>query len=258
MIKDLLNVHVVQSDLVWENEQANLSHFEHCLSKIQNADLIILPEMFSTGFSMRPELFADAEGRVLNWMKQQATKSGAAICGSVMLRENNKHFNRLYFVQPNGQFAQYDKRHLFTLGKENNHYEKGNSRLIVDYLGWKIVPLICYDLRFPVFSRNDVQYDLLIYVANWPERRANHWRSLLPARAIENQCYLAACNRIGHDGNNANHSGDSIILDFKGDALTQATQRAGTLNASCSLSELHEARKNFPVLQDQDVFKKDW
>lgn len=258
MKKSKINVQIIQSTLIWEDMDANLIWFDSRLAELGPADLVLLPEMFATGFSMNPEKTADAKAHVLNWMKAMAHHHNKALCGSVVVRENKSHYNRLYFVQPDGVFHQYDKRHLFTMGDEPNHYSAGKERLVIDYLGWKILPLVCYDLRFPVFSRNDIGYDLLLYVANWPAKRAHHWKALLLARAIENQCYLAACNRVGNDGNEVGHNGDSSIIDFKGNIRSSLALEAGVLEAELDYDTLLEARSKFPVLPDADSFSADW
>lgn len=258
MKKDSLKVQVFQQELVWEDVDANLLAFERALMDSSSADLALLPEMFSTGFSMRPEQMADGTGKVLNWMIAQSQKHSRALCGSTMVEQGGLFYNRLYFVKPNGEYQQYDKRHLFTMGEEPAHFTAGKERILIDYLGWKILPLICYDLRFPVFSRNDIGYDILIYVANWPEKRAHHWNSLLQARAIENQSYVLACNRIGLDGHVNSHSGDSSIIDYKGEILAKGANETVVLEAVISHSELTEAREKFPVLADADSFSADW
>ena len=258
MIRKDLSVAIIQSELVWENKAANLTHFEEKISQVGECDLIILPEMFSTGFSMRPEKLAEETESSLKWIRKLSDSSGAAICGSVMVFDNGQYFNRLLFVEPTGKFYHYDKRHLFTMGSESKQYSAGKDRLIINYLGWKILPLVCYDLRFPVFSRNDCNYDLLLYVANWPARRAHHWKSLLLARAIENQCYVAACNRVGIDGNGVEHSGDSMMIDCWGNVLQHAENKSTILKASFSSAELTVTREKFPVLNDSDDFEADW
>jgi len=258
MKKNKIRVQIIQSSLKWEDSEANLFSFEERLLELGPGDLVLLPEMFSTGFSMNPEKTADENEHVLNWMKSMAALHKKALCGSVVVRDAGLHFNRLYFVQPNGDYQHYDKRHLFTMGDEPNHYTAGKERIVIEYLGWKILPLVCYDLRFPVFSRNDIGYDLLLYVANWPEKRAHHWKSLLLARAIENQCYVAACNRVGEDGNGVGHSGDSCLINFKGDILSSLAIDSGILEADLDYDMLLEARSKFPVLPDADSFSADW
>lgn len=258
MKKDKISVKIIQTKLIWEDEKANLHAFESLISAGKKADLVLLPEMFATGFSMQPERYADRSGFVLGWMQKMAIKTGQALCGSAMVEEEGKYFNRLYFVKPDGETSYYDKRHLFTMGQEPAHYSAGKERIIVDYLGWKILPLVCYDLRFPVFSRNDVGYDLLLYVANWPEVRSTHWRTLLKARAMENQAYVLACNRVGMDGNGINHSGDSAVIDFRGEVISEDSGKEMILEGTLSYPELVDAREKFPVLGDADIFSADW
>lgn len=251
-----LKISVIQFEIFWESPQENLKYLNEQVKNL-DTDLLVLPEMFSTGFTMSPEKMPSHQ-EALAWMKGTAIKYDCAVCASLVTSENEAYFNRLYFVYPDGEFEVYDKRHLFTMGEEPNHYAPGSSRLILEYKGWRICPLICYDLRFPVFSRNDVDYDLLIYVANWPEKRSQHWKALLRARAIENQTYVAACNRIGADGYTIDYSGDSAILDFKGDYLQKADSQSCIIEAELSYSELSEGRAKFPVLDDRDSFSADW
>ncbi|MDX5321923.1 MAG: amidohydrolase [Bacteroidota bacterium] len=253
-----MKIQILQSELIWEDPKANLLAFERLLATLTPADLILLPEMFTTGFSMQPKIYADRNGDTLSWMKDRAAQHNKALCGSVMVEEEGRFVNRLYFVKPDGSHVQYDKRHLFTMGKEPEHYSAGTERVLVEYKGWKILPLICYDLRFPVFSRNDMDYDALIYVANWPEKRSHHWSKLLEARAIENQAYVAGCNRVGRDGTGIDYSGDSAIIDFKGDRMNDLHQETGVLEAVWSKEALQEARSKFPVLADRDTFSADW
>ncbi len=256
MADNNLRVTLIQSNLHWENIDANLSMFDEKISSVENTDLILLPEMFSTGFSMKPELFAEEMGgRTIEWMKNISSKKNVVLCGSVMIKDSGKYFNRLIWMQPDGNFFTYDKRHLFRMGEENNHYSRGDKKLIVEWKGWKICPLVCYDLRFPVWSRNAENYDLLLYVANWPERRIQAWKSLLIARAIENQCYTIGLNRVGGDGNKIFHSGDSSVIDMKGEILFQKTNNEIIHTIELSKSNLDSYRKEFPVLLDKDEFE---
>ncbi|TNE81309.1 MAG: amidohydrolase [Bacteroidetes bacterium] len=252
-----LKVSVIQFDIFWENPEKNRNYLDDTL-KNGSADLFILPEMWSTGFSMQPDK-CGSQDEALTWMQKKAQEKSAAICGSlIMLNEADQYVNRLFFVYPDGQYEYYDKRHLFTMGDEPNHYSPGKSRLIVEYKGWRICPLICYDLRFPVFARNNAAYDLLIYVANWPAKRAEHWKALVKARAIENQSYLLACNRVGVDANGVDHVGDSVVYDYKGESLATSGSLPEVLNATLILEELKEGREKFPVLADRDPFTADW
>lgn len=255
-----LKITILQSDLHWENKEKNLQMFSDKLNSISEpSDLIVLPEMFTTGFSMRPELFAETmNGNTLAWMKVKAAEKNCAITGSFICHEEGKYLNRLVWMCPDGSYSVYDKRHLFRMGGEDSHYGAGQKKLIVEWKGWKICPLICYDLRFPVWARNthDEQYDLLIYVANWPERRSYPWKSLLVARAIENQCYVAGVNRVGNDGQDIYHTGDSVVLNFKGEPISKIHSGKESIEAiTLSYSELAEFRKQFPVMLDADKFE---
>ena len=253
-----LNVAIIQTHLHWEDKKANLLLFDTYINALQgkNIDVIVLPEMFTTGFSMRPTKFAEQEAKsdTLTWMKKKALETNAALCGSFIVEDNGNYFNRLYWVQPDGNFYTYNKRHLFSLAKEDEHYAAGTEKIIIAWRGWKICPLICYDLRFPVWSRNAENYDLLIYVANWPERRIHPWKSLLMARAIENQAYCIGVNRTGFDGNQIYHSGDSSIVDFEGNILYQKKDENDVFIASLSFQNQMSFRANFPFLKDKDSF----
>jgi len=251
-----LNITIIQSDLHWEDKAANLHAFSQKIESItEPTDLIILPEMFTTGFSMKSkELGETMEGKTVNWMKQMAKEKNCAITGSFICREN-KYYNRLLWVTPNGVARRYDKRHLFSMGGEDKHYTAGDKRLIATLNGWRICPLICYDLRFPVFSRNTKRdpYDVLIYVANWPEARIDVWNKLLCARAIENQCYVAGVNRVGVDGNFVMHTGNSVVLDSKGNTICSIeSEKEEIKTVTLVWEELETFRKKFPVLKDAD------
>ncbi len=253
--EEYLTVSVIQTELVWENVDANLQQFTTLLQNVAPADIYVLPEMFSTGFSMQPEKFAsESHTKGLAWLKQTAVNKNVAIVGSLMVDDGGKYYNRLFFVTPQQQVYTYDKKHLFSLGNEQKHYTGGNELLIVDYLGWKICPLICYDLRFPAWARNSHNYDLLIYVANWPERRAYHWRSLLIARAIENQTYVAACNRIGADGNGVAHNGTSMLIDCSGQVIAESINADSILTHTFFKDEQQKYRNAFPFLADRDTY----
>lgn len=254
-----LNIALLQVNLVWENKQANLDAFRQKIIAIhQPVDLVILPEMFSTGFSMNAETLAESmHGPTVQWMAEMAHLTNAVVTGSMIAVEEGKYYNRLVWMFPNGEFQTYDKRHLFSMGDEHQHYSAGVSRLTVAWKGWKICPLICYDLRFPVWSRNDVKdpYDLLIYVANWPARRSFPWKSLLVARAIENQCYVVGVNRVGPDGNNIDHSGDSVVLNMRGERILEFTSSVeSTATIALDPAELTSFRQSFPALADADRF----
>ncbi len=251
-----MKVSLIQSNLFWENIDKNLNQFEHKIKKLADqTDLVILPEMFSTGFSMRPQKFAEhPDGRTFQWLKQMAISEEVAITGSYIVVENGHFYNRLVWMQPSGIFQSYDKRHLFSLSEEPAHYTAGEKKMIINWKGWKICPLICYDLRFPVWSRNVENYDLLIYVANWPERRAHHWRSLLNARAIENQAYTIGVNRIGDDGNGIYHSGDTSVIDFNGKLLFYTARMESVITLKLDFEKQQNFRKKYPFLADKDAF----
>lgn len=253
-----LRVSLVQSSLQWENIDANLQYFDTLLAQIDQAtDLIVLPEMFNTGFTMNAQKVAEKmNGKTLQWLQRQAKKQNAAITGSLVIEENRHYYNRLIWMFPNGTYQTYDKRHLFRMAKEHETYTAGEKHLIVNYKGWNICPLVCYDLRFPVWSRNKGNaYDLLIYVANWPEVRAYAWSNLLQARAIENLAYVVGVNRVGMDTNQLTYSGDSALVDFAGKVIwTQAHEEIIT-HLNLSKSKLEEFRNRFPAWIDADNFK---
>ncbi len=213
-MKNILKITIIQSELVWENSAQNRQVFLEKIKSISEVvDLIILPEMFTTGFTMNPEKVAETmDGETIHWLKYLAKEKNTAITGSLIIKEGNKYYNRLVFVHPTGEIKTYDKRHTFTLAGEDKIYTAGNKKLIVAYKGWKICPMICYDLRFPVWSRNTDDYNLLIYVANWPKPRITAWSTLLKARAIENMSYVVGVNRIGADDNGHEYSGNSAAM----------------------------------------------
>ncbi|MBZ9613654.1 amidohydrolase [Rheinheimera maricola] len=250
----LLQVAVLQTALVWQDAQANRQQLAQQLQQI-NADLIVLPEMFSTGFSMRSDVIAEPEGETLAWLKQQAALCGAALCGSVATRTERGCVNRCYFVTPQGDVSYYDKKHLFRMAGEHQAYIAGEPRVVVQYRGWRVLLQVCYDLRFPVFSRNRNDYDVALYVANWPAARAHAWRTLLQARAIENQAFVLGCNRVGQDGNGVDYRGDSLIVDYLGLLQAElAPNEAAVLTASLDLSALTQYRQQFPAYLDADEF----
>ena len=255
-MSDTLQLALIQADLAWEDKATNLQFFEDEIGKIK-ADIIFLPEMFTTGFSMKPEAFAEEmDGQSVNWMKTQASKSNAVITGSIIIEDNGNYYNRLVWAQPNGEIITYNKRHLFSYAGEEKHYKAGSDRLIINYKGWKIFPQVCYDLRFPVWSRNNLDYDLAFYVANWPERRSYPWTTLLKARAIENQCFLVGLNRVGDDGNGVSHSGDSMVIDPLGEPKASCTPgKVETLLVEVSKEELDKVRNRFRFLADRDDFE---
>ena len=247
---------LIQPDIFWEDTNRNLEHLDGIISsKNAYSDVILLPEMFSTGFTMNVSGLADvSNGKVLNWMSKKAVENDCAIAGSTIVHENGKFFNRFYWVNPDGEYFTYNKRHLFSMGNEDQFFTRGDERLIIEFKGWRICPLICYDLRFPVWSRNNNAYDLLIYVANWPAARNQVWNILLRARAIENQCFVAGINRVGRDGLNIHYIGESCLVHPKGYLTAGIHEPAEQiLNCSISLAELNEFRNKFPVLKDRDI-----
>jgi omega-amidase len=252
-----LNVTLLQSDLHWESPEANRSMFEEKIWKINKpTDIIVLPEMFTTGFSMNAQTLAEPMNlTTFKWMKQQAAQTGAVVTGSYIVKDNGQYFNRLLWMQPDGKYFFYDKRHLFRMADEHLVYAPGNQKLIVQWKEWNIRPLICYDLRFPVWSRNiKNEYDVLLYVANWPEARATAWKSLLQARAIENLCYTIGVNRVGKDGKEINYNGDSGIVNPKGEWLEQHSKTDASTTLKLSRTELDSYRTKFPADKDADDF----
>jgi predicted amidohydrolase len=261
-----IHITIIQSDLVWENQSENLIRFQEKIDKIKEiTDVIVLPEMFTTGFAVdRTQLAEEEEGEGLNWMKQMAKKKNAAVVGSIAVKIKEHLLNRLYWVNPDGNFYSYDKRHLFRMAGENNFFNAGSNKLIVEYKGWKFCPLICYDLRFPVWSRNtwktesenyQADYDVLLYVANWPEVRSYPWKQLLIARAIENQSYVVGVNRVGKDGNQISHSGDSAVINPRGEIIsTLLPHEEKSETVLLTRSYLTDFQKVFPVGLDADKF----
>ncbi len=251
-----LAVTLIQTELVWEDIQANLERFQDEIDAITSpTDLVILPEMFSTGFSMRPEALAeDMDGAAVTWMRNTALEKGAVITGSVMVVDQGRFYNRLIWARPDGTIETYDKKHLFRYAGEDKVYTPGQRRVTVELHGWKIRPFICYDLRFPIWTRNlDNAYDLAVFVANWPSKRAAHWRALLRARAIENQAYVAAVNRVGRDGNGFDHRGDSAVIDPLGNLLFERADKAFTVTLTLSRKVLTDYRRQFPAWKDADL-----
>jgi predicted amidohydrolase len=251
-----LRVSLVQTDLVWENPSANCAQLEEKLAALgDSTDVVVLPEMFASGFSMSETGAEIGKGPALQWMQVQANRLGALIVGSLKVKQQNSFYNRLYAVQPDGTYSSYDKRHLFRMGDEHKFYQSGDQRVIVSYKGWNIALFICYDLRFPVWSRNvSMAYDAAIYVANWPAPRANAWRTLLQARAIENLAYVVGVNRVGTDANALAYAGDSLLVDFKGDLVLDLKSKDQILTSELSLESLAEFRAKFPAHLDADSF----
>lgn len=256
-----ISITLIQTNLIWEEPSANLRLLEEKISTMpERGNIVILPEMFSTGFSMQPEKFAETmEGETVSWMKAVSRRYGIILTGSLIIEEGGNYYNRLIWMLPNGQAGHYDKRHLFAYGHEDQHYTPGNKRLIASVNGWKINLQVCYDLRFPVWARQQSseegpEFDLLIYVANWPERRSHAWKTLLCARAIENQCYVAGVNRVGSDGNNVYHSGNSLVIDPLGQVLYHMADEEDCFTIMLSKDKLEETRKTFPFWRDADEF----
>lgn len=255
-----LSVSLIQSSLFWEDKKSNLRMLEEKIMGItKTINLVILPEMFSTGFSMNPSALAETmEGETINWMRRVAMSKKTILTGSIIINEGGKFFNRLIWMLPNGDLGFYDKRHLFAFAGEDQHYTAGKKRLITSVNGWRINLQICYDLRFPVWarqqSRDTSEYDLLIYVANWPEKRNHAWKTLLTARAIENQCYVIGVNRVGKDGNQINHSGDSMLIDPLGNILFTKAQEEIVHSFELTKDSLKDTRDKFPFWKDADQF----
>ncbi len=263
-----LTITTIQSNLIWEEKSANLRMLEKKIANIEEkTEIVILPEMFNTGFSMKPELLAESmDGETVAWMKKTSRENGVVLTGSIMIEEEGKHYNRLIWMLPNGQHGHYDKRHLFAYGGEDKHYSPGNKRLIASVKGWKINLQVCYDLRFPVWARQspsssrreneaEFEYDVLVYVANWPERRSHAWKTLLCARAIENQCYVVGVNRVGSDGNNLYHSGNSLVIDPLGQVLYHMADEEDVNTITLQKDMLDDVRSKFPFWKDADSFR---
>ncbi|MDP3945412.1 MAG: amidohydrolase [Lutibacter sp.] len=256
-----LKIAMLQADLVWQNAEQNRKNFSDKINNIkEQVDLIILPEMFTTGFSMQPQKIGDTmHGETIAWMRKIAAEKIAAVAGSVIIFVNSKFYNRFLFIHPSGEINFYDKRHLFTLAGEDKVYESGKGKLIVNYKGWKICPLVCYDLRFPVWARNVEDYDLLIYVANWPKIRIAAWDTLLKARAIENMCYTIGVNRVGIDANNYEYSGHSAAFDSLGAQVAETKENTEeTVVFTLDKNHISEIRNKLGFLNDRDSFKIEW
>jgi predicted amidohydrolase len=261
-----LTVTLIQTNLHWQDIATNLSMFERKISAINTkTEIVVLPEMFSTGFTMQPERFAETmDGDTVRWMRDIAISKKIILTGSAIIKEHDNYYNRLIWMLPNGEYGYYDKRHLFAFANEDQYYKPGSKRLIASVKGWRINLQICYDLRFPVWARqqaykdnNEImaqEYDLLIYTANWPERRSHPWKTLLQARAIENQCFVVGVNRVGKDGNNVYHSGDSMVVSPLGDILYQKTHEEDIFTVTLQKQSLDEVRVRFPFWKDADNF----
>jgi omega-amidase len=252
-----MKISVIQPDIIWENKSRNFQNLSVLISPLDyKTDIVILPEMFNTGFSMNPRQFSESpEAETFEWMKSTARSGNFGVCGSYMVKENGNFFNRWIFMSPQDESWYYDKRHLFSMGEEDKFFSAGKTRLVFTFREVRISPYICYDLRFPVWSRNCNDYDLAVYSANWPVARINVWNTLLQARAIENQCFVAGSNRIGTDGIGIEYCGDSAIISPRGEIMASAgTNTEGYVSAEISVSELSEFRKKFPVASDADNF----
>jgi predicted amidohydrolase len=252
-----LRVTLVQTELAWQDPAANRrSLAAHFRGLVGHTDLVVLPEMFSTGFTMDAESLAEEmDGPTVGWMREEAAALGFVVTGSLIVRERGRCHNRLVWVRPDGSVEHYDKRHLFRMAKEEQHYAAGDRRAVFDIRGWRVCPMVCYDLRFPVWSRSRDDYDVLLYVANWPARRAHAWSTLLRARAIENLCYVVGVNRVGRDGNGATYAGDSVAVDFLGQPLTSVGAGDRVETAVLDLESLHAYRRDFPAQLDADRFE---
>lgn len=264
-----LTITTIQSNLSWEDKAANLRMFEQKIADIpEKTEIVVLPEMFSTGFSMNPKALAekisarpgsDGDGETVEWMKRISQENKIILTGSVIIEEEGNYYNRMIWMLPNGQYGYYDKRHLFAYAEEDKHYTAGNKRLIASVKGWKINLQVCYDLRFPVWARQQAsedgaEFDVLIYVANWPERRSHAWKTLLCARAIENQCYVIGVNRVGTDANDINYSGNSLVIDPLGQVLYHMADDEDVNTITLQKEMLEEVRTKFPFWKDADRF----
>ncbi|MBP2831322.1 amidohydrolase [Aquimarina sp. U1-2] len=258
-MKDSLDIALIQSDLVWENASKNRDMFSEKIRAITTSiDLIILPEMFTTGFTMNAvEVSEMMSGDTVQWLTQMAKEKNCAIAGSLSIAEEGKYYNRLIFMQPDGAYDTYDKHQLFTLARENEVFTAGQEEVIVEYLGWKIKLQICYDLRFPVWARNTCEYDVVLYVASWPRPRINAWDILLQARAIENMCYCIGVNRVGTDGKGFEYNGHSAVYDVLGNSISKENpvEKEYTLLATLEKSHISRVREKLPFLKDRDHFK---
>ncbi len=255
-----LHVVGIQADLFWENPDKNITFFESTIQQLPTeTDLVVLPEMFTTGFTMNAAEVAETmNGKAISWMKHIASKHQIAITGSLVIKDDNKYFNRLVFVHPSGKIETYNKRHSFTLAGEDKVYTSGKESIIIDFKGWKICPLICYDLRFPVWARNTQNYDILIYMANWPVARIKAWDTLLKARAIENMSYTIGVNRVGKDANDYAYSGNSLVVNFLGEELSNLPiNEVGLVKATLLKKEQNTVRNKLGFLNDKDSFSID-
>ncbi len=260
--QETLKVTLIQTSLHWHDIEANLAMLEEKIWQIgEKTDLIILPEMFSTGFTnAAPELAEPMNSKTFRWMKQQAMQTQAVVTGSFIARDGRELYNRLLWMRPDGEFATYDKKHLFRMSEEHEIYSAGSERLVIEWKGWKVRPLICYDLRFPVWSRNltinddSLSYDVLLYVANWPAARSQVWRTLLQARSLENLSYCIGLNRVGEDGMNIAYNGQSLVYSYKGEVVADLAEEDTIFTVTLSMPALSEFRRKFPAYLDADPF----
>jgi predicted amidohydrolase len=252
-----MKIALIQTSLIWENPTENRSHLAQKITGfMEDVDLIVLPEMFSSGFTMNPKAVAETmQGETVSWLQHLAKAKNCAITGSLVIEENANFYNRLVFVFPTGEINTYDKKHLFSLAGENEFYAAGKEKLVLEYKGYKICPLICYDLRFPVFSRNVENYDVLLYVANWPKPRVNAWDILLKARSVENMCYTIGVNRIGKDHNHHEYVGHTQVIDFMGEYVLEPQEADAVFIVELNKAKLLETRKKLAFLNDKDNFQ---
>lgn len=251
-----MKIALIQTSLIWENPIENRSHLAQKITGfMEDVDLIVLPEMFSSGFTMNPKAVAETmQGETIAWLQHLAKAKDCAITGSLVIEENGNYYNRLVFVFPTGEIKTYDKRHLFSLAGENECYTAGKDKLVLEYKGYKICPLICYDLRFPVFSRNVENYDVLLYVANWPKPRVNAWDILLKARSVENMCYTIGVNRIGKDHNHHEYVGHTQVIDFLGEYVLEPQEADAVFIVELNKAKLLQTRSKLAFLDDRDKF----
>ena len=261
----VLSFTLIQTNIYWENKKANLAMLQQKICSIKEKNtVVILPEMFTTGFSMQPQLLAETmDGETIQWMKHISSSQKIIIAGSTMVKEDGKYFNRFIWMQPDGNFSYYNKRHLFAYADEDKHYTAGNKKIITSVNGFKINLQVCYDLRFPVWSRQPLTkdeneetnfFDVLIYTANWPQKRIQHWKALLMARAIENQCYVIGVNRVGTDGNNMYYSGESMVINAMGEILYHKKDEEDIFSITLNKNHITETRSRFPFWKDADNF----
>ena len=254
---DELTVALLQEDIIWEDHRANIDRFDKKIDTLQPVDLIVLPEMFSTGFTMVPEKNAQTMGGpTVSWLCEKAVRKNTDIVGSIVIEEDGQYFNRLVWAKPDESLFTYDKKHLFTFAGDHNHYSSGTEQLVVEGKGWRIATFICFDLRFPAWCRNlNTRYDAALFIASWPEKRRSHWQSLLQARAIENQSYVLGLNRVGTDGNDIKYSGDSCVIDPLGNSLYSSSYEESSYTCRLSKTDLQAVREQFPFLKEADAFE---